>query len=152
MIYLPILFRVDSLALGQSYDCPSAGESTLNNTGKHNWYTLTTNTTCKPLNIFWMYHNFTIIYTVIVCSHHCPNLWGLSFQIIWFPRLFLVLLWSPLCAWQKPPMAARTLFSSNITWSMFYEISHRGRVTHISLVQNQIWLPKFWLPILVSFM
>ena len=31
---LPIFFRVTSLALGQSYDCPSASEATLKNNGK----------------------------------------------------------------------------------------------------------------------
>ena len=29
MIYLPIFFRVTSLALGQSYDCPSVSEVAL---------------------------------------------------------------------------------------------------------------------------
>ena len=33
-MYLPISFRVTSLALGQSYDCPSAGEVTLKDAGK----------------------------------------------------------------------------------------------------------------------
>ena len=33
---LPIFFRVASLALGQSQDCPSASEVTLNNFGKIN--------------------------------------------------------------------------------------------------------------------
>ena len=32
--YLPISCRVASLALGQSYDCPSASEATLNDMGK----------------------------------------------------------------------------------------------------------------------
>ena len=34
MMHLPIFFRVTSLALGQSYDCPSASEGTLRNRGK----------------------------------------------------------------------------------------------------------------------
>ena len=34
LTYLPIFFRVSSLALGQSYDCPSASELTLMNMGK----------------------------------------------------------------------------------------------------------------------
>ena len=34
-VFLSIFFRVDSLALGQSYDCPSACESALKNIGKH---------------------------------------------------------------------------------------------------------------------
>ena len=38
-----IFFRVTSLALGQSYDCPSASEVTLKNTGKNNKYQATTN-------------------------------------------------------------------------------------------------------------
>ena len=32
---LPMSFRVESLALGQSYDCPSASESTLKDIRKH---------------------------------------------------------------------------------------------------------------------
>ena len=43
-IHLPIFFRVSSLAPGQSYDCPSACEVTLNNMGKVGWY----QTTAKP--------------------------------------------------------------------------------------------------------
>ena len=31
---LPMSFRVTSLVLGQSYDCPSASEATLKNVGK----------------------------------------------------------------------------------------------------------------------
>ena len=34
VVYLPISFRVTSLALGQSYDCPSISEVTLKNMGK----------------------------------------------------------------------------------------------------------------------
>ena len=34
LIFVPISFRVASLALGQSYDCPSASEATLKNMGK----------------------------------------------------------------------------------------------------------------------
>ena len=34
LMHLPIYFRVTSLALGQSYDCPSANEVTLKDTGK----------------------------------------------------------------------------------------------------------------------
>ena len=33
VIYLPISFRVASLSLGQSYDCPSASEVTLKDMG-----------------------------------------------------------------------------------------------------------------------
>ena len=33
--WLPVSFRVTSLALGQSYDCQSASEATLNNKGKY---------------------------------------------------------------------------------------------------------------------
>ena len=33
LAHLPIFFRVASLALGQSYDCPSAGEVILKNMG-----------------------------------------------------------------------------------------------------------------------
>ena len=42
MIYLPLSFRVASLALGQSLDCPSASEVTLKNMGTINWYQTTT--------------------------------------------------------------------------------------------------------------
>ena len=34
VIYIPISFRVASLALGQSYDCPSASEATQKDMGK----------------------------------------------------------------------------------------------------------------------
>ena len=34
MNYLPISFRVAALALGQSYDCPSASEATLKDMGQ----------------------------------------------------------------------------------------------------------------------
>ena len=34
MVYLSIFFRIASLALGQSYDCPSASEVTLKDMGK----------------------------------------------------------------------------------------------------------------------
>ena len=38
-VYIPIYFRVASLALGQSYDCPSASEATLKDMGyKIRWY------------------------------------------------------------------------------------------------------------------
>ena len=39
---LPISFRVSSLALGQSYDCPSAGEVILKDMGKITHYLTTT--------------------------------------------------------------------------------------------------------------
>ena len=38
MIHLPTSFRVASLALGQSYDCPSASEVTLKDVAKINKY------------------------------------------------------------------------------------------------------------------
>ena len=34
-MYLSIFFRIASLALGQSYDCPSASEATLKNMDKY---------------------------------------------------------------------------------------------------------------------
>ena len=34
---LPIFFKVTSLALGQSWDCPSASETTLKDMGKIMW-------------------------------------------------------------------------------------------------------------------
>ena len=42
VIHLLIFFRITSLALGQSYDCPSASEVILNNMGKTNSYQTTT--------------------------------------------------------------------------------------------------------------
>ena len=38
VIWSPIFFRVASLALGQSYDCPSASEATLKDMGKTDLY------------------------------------------------------------------------------------------------------------------
>ena len=38
VFYLPIFFMVVSLALGQSYDCPSACEATLKNVSKNDQY------------------------------------------------------------------------------------------------------------------
>ena len=45
MVYLPVSFRVTSMALGQSYDCPSASEVTLSDMDKINQYQPTT--TCE---------------------------------------------------------------------------------------------------------
>ena len=42
VVHLPIFFRVSSLALGQSYDCPSASEVTLKNMGKTGQHLTTT--------------------------------------------------------------------------------------------------------------
>ena len=42
MVSLPISFRITSLALGQSYDCPSANEVTLKDMGKINQLSATT--------------------------------------------------------------------------------------------------------------
>ena len=42
VMYFPISFRIASLALGQSYDCPSAREVTLKDMGKIGWYITTT--------------------------------------------------------------------------------------------------------------
>ena len=42
VINLPIFFRVASLALGQSYDCPSASEATLKKMGQTSLYQATT--------------------------------------------------------------------------------------------------------------
>ena len=51
-LILPILFRVASLTLGQSYDCPSASEVTLNNMGKY---------------VPWIHHNWWYDYNKNVC-------------------------------------------------------------------------------------
>ena len=42
MIYLLVSFRVASQALGLSHDCPSAGDTTLNDMGKIDQYQTTT--------------------------------------------------------------------------------------------------------------
>ena len=62
-LILPIFFRVASLALGQSYDCPSASEATLKDMGKyvtwihHNWwYTHNKNVHIFYYNILSMPH------------------------------------------------------------------------------------------------
>ena len=52
MRYLPILFRVTSLALGQSLDCPSANEVTLRNMGKMDLYQMSTNSKVWTICIF----------------------------------------------------------------------------------------------------
>ena len=44
--YFTISFRVTSLALGQSYDCPSASEVTLKDMGNIDHYQTTTKHTC----------------------------------------------------------------------------------------------------------
>ena len=51
MVNLPIFFKVASLALGQSCDCPSAREATLKNMGKINYYHTQQNTT--HVHILW---------------------------------------------------------------------------------------------------
>ena len=58
VIYLHLFFRVVSLALGQSYDCPSASEATLKDMGKHNLYQSQQNTCIiLEVNYFqWMSH------------------------------------------------------------------------------------------------
>ena len=55
VIYSPIFFRVASLALGQSYDCPSASEATLKSKGNHNH-------TQKPMN--HMHISWDVFYAV----------------------------------------------------------------------------------------
>ena len=41
-LYLPISFKITTLALGQSYDCPSASEVTLKDLVNIGWYLITT--------------------------------------------------------------------------------------------------------------
>ena len=57
ILIVPISFRITSLALGQSYDCPSASEATLKYMGKQiTWfhYTLLISSKHnKPLDIFY---------------------------------------------------------------------------------------------------
>ena len=59
-MHLPIFFRVTSLALGQSHDCPSAGEVTLKDMGKIDLYPATT-------NWFINFHEFSVITPVLCC-------------------------------------------------------------------------------------
>ena len=49
VIFLPISFRVTSLAQGQSNDCPCASEVTLKDIGKMNQYQTTTKYKSVPL-------------------------------------------------------------------------------------------------------
>ena len=52
VVCLPQSFRVASLALGQSYDCPSANEATLKDMGKiYKYQTTTKHTKAKALHI-----------------------------------------------------------------------------------------------------
>ena len=64
---LPIFFKVTSLALGQSYDCPRASEATLKNMSKYAAYECTKNyeitTTKQSTTKWWAYlMGYTLIY------------------------------------------------------------------------------------------
>ena len=52
MMYLPMSLRVTSLALGQSYDCPSASGATLKDMGKINHYQAQTKQSVNHVLIF----------------------------------------------------------------------------------------------------
>ena len=51
--YLPTSFRVGSLALGQSYDCPSASEATLKDMGIIGMYETTAKQNTKSVYNYW---------------------------------------------------------------------------------------------------
>ena len=54
MIHSPILFRVATLALGQSQDCPNASDETLKDTGKINWYQKHNKVSCSISHIVYI--------------------------------------------------------------------------------------------------
>ena len=79
--FIPTSFRVTSLALGQSHDCPSASEATLKDVGKHIASTTSTinmtktkQSTAKPcmyygmIAIFWL--DYIFILNQVPCEGH----------------------------------------------------------------------------------
>ena len=72
------IFRVASLALGQSFDCPSASEATLKDMGKINQYQTTTERNkTQIVSIFlWIYCSLNKKYSLPKYQYrkiHCPN-------------------------------------------------------------------------------
>ena len=89
VIHLTISFRVTSLALGQSYDCPNAGEVTLKYIGKINWYQIKTKhnkawTVCIILGMYWLSFALTQWYPLVwhtyiyICIRYCLCWWILA--------------------------------------------------------------------------
>ena len=69
-LYLPIFFRVASLALGQSYDCPSASEVTLNDMIKIDHQLLITklsnaDTICIICGMYYMWALLICLYSIM---------------------------------------------------------------------------------------
>ena len=79
MIHLPIFFRVASLALGQSYDCPSASEVTLKDMDKRK--------RCAS-------HQSTNVYIIIgmYCIYWCVRIW----IFIIYPHYCIIKYWTNL--------------------------------------------------------
>ena len=79
-LYLPVFFRVASLALGQSYDCPSASEVTLNYMGEIGRYqNRTQNTTKREPGAWFLWCVFYIPSTSnhgIGIESPCDKLWN----------------------------------------------------------------------------
>ena len=79
-MFWSISFRVTSLALGQSYDCPGASEASLNDMGKSipgSWRTCNINTTIerkiRPCVYIMGYILYVRICLALYCLHVCIN-------------------------------------------------------------------------------
>ena len=84
VIHLPIFFRVGSLALGQSYDCPSACEPTLKDMGKTDQCLTTTKpnkegTICIILAMYCIY-----VFYKYLCHVPFPTSKGYISQNVWW--------------------------------------------------------------------
>ena len=80
MITLHISFRVASLALGQSYDCPSASEGTLKDMDKSHQNFNTT----KPNKFVNHIHNSQPpLYNILMAWLHGINFTGSSYHYMW---------------------------------------------------------------------
>ena len=89
-IPLPISFRVASLALGQSYDCPSACEATLKDMGKIGMCQTTTKhykawTTCMIVGIYCGTHGGSVLsrFKVSPVVGDCTAMHGLESQTVY---------------------------------------------------------------------
>ena len=102
VIYSTIFFRVASLALGQSYDCPRASEATLKNMGKIDWYQVTTRVImCKPASI--------------ILGMYCVTLYPLTYfihRILHLQKRFLHNQQLP-CRW---PKKEQQYSMGHVTW------------------------------------
>ena len=66
VIFSPIFFRVTSLALGQSYDCPSVSEATLKNMGNIPRILDKLQAVCNTWDMLYMGP-----FNLLKCSYHC---------------------------------------------------------------------------------